>query len=605
MTQKPCDNFSVYLDNSRTKDARIGAYVFENPVAVVVAEKATDIEQAFEEIRRYLADGYYVAGWISYETGLFFEHKLNILGHSEYDTPFLSFGVYQNRKILNHEDNEAHWAEKFRQNSYAIENARLSLTHEQYEQAVKKIHDYLTAGDLYQVNFTLKVTFDFMGSEESYFSALRKSQRVDYGAFIKSEDLSVLSLSPELFFKKTDRKITVRPMKGTCPRGKTSYEDQNNADFMKNDDKNRAENLMIVDLLRNDLAKISSRGTVKLKSLYDIEKYQTLFQMTSTIESEVQDRFDLVAVVKALFPCGSVTGAPKIRAMEIIAELEQSPRGIYTGAIGYMAPDGDCCFSVPIRTMIVHKDGRGEMGIGSAIIADSDANDEYNECMLKAQFATRKFANFDLIETLRWSSSHGYSLLDLHLKRLKSSADYFDFVYDEDIIINDLNSHANYLERGSDWKVRLLLSIKGNISITSTPLSDVAQTENLMITLSNKRVNSQNVMLFHKTTDRKFYDQELKDHKKKYDSYDVIFMNEDGFLTEGAFNSIFLKQGDILYTPSLNSGLLNGTLRQSLMEGGSMKVREKNLTLSDLYHAEKIYMGNSVRGLMAVTFRVP
>ncbi|VAV99127.1 Para-aminobenzoate synthase, aminase component / Aminodeoxychorismate lyase [hydrothermal vent metagenome] len=597
MAQKSGGNFSVFLDNNCSAQRGAPSYLFQNPAHMVVARKSGEIAAAFDQVRDYLAAGYYVAGWISYETGLFMEGRLAMLGQETNQVPFLSFGIYDKRQKMTSEESEDHWAEKSAA-GYAIENMRLNITRADYAAAFDKIQDYLTAGDVYQVNFTLKALFDFSGNAEACFAALRKAQRVEYGAVIQSDDLSVLSLSPELFFRKDGQNIITRPMKGTCGRGRTLAEDGGKADFMQQDDKSRAENLMIVDLLRNDLAKISEPASVKLKSLYDVEKYSTLFQMTSTIEAKVPGGADMVDLIKALFPCGSVTGAPKIRAMEIISELEQSPRGIYTGAIGYMGPDGECCFSVPIRTLTLDKDGRGEMGIGSAIVADSDVQSEYDECLLKADFAVRPFRDFHLIESLRWDKE-GFHLLDRHMERLLSSAEYFDFAYDQEAILNDLSDHAQYLDPRKIWKVRLLLSLSGQISITSAPVEESGAGK--VITLSRKVMDSRNVMLFHKTTDRTLYDQELKHHRHEYDSYDVIFINEKDEVTEGAFNNIFVKQGDSLYTPPVECGLLGGILRQSLMADG-VKLQEKILTVPDLQQADHIYMGNSVRGLVEVIF---
>ncbi|MBL4801231.1 MAG: aminodeoxychorismate synthase component I [Emcibacter sp.] len=604
-TQQAGENFSVYLDNNRIETEGAGAKLFQNPVHMIVAESSGDITAAFNEMQKYLADGYYLAGWVSYETGLFLEGKLTNLGQDSYAVPFLSFGVYENCQSLTAEESEAHWATMSASGGYGVDNLRLNVSRAEYEAAFSKIHEYLMAGDVYQVNFTLKSLFDFTGLPEAYFAAMRKAQKVEYAAFITSDELSVLSLSPELFFRKEGRKITVRPMKGTCARGRTVAEDKKNSDFMRNDEKNRAENLMIVDLLRNDLTKISTPASVKVKSLYDMEKYRTLFQMTSTIESEAPEGMDMVDMLKVLFPCGSVTGAPKIRAMEVIAELEKGSRGIYTGAIGYMGPNGEGCFSVPIRTVTIDHEGRGEMGIGSAIVADSHMGSEFDECLLKAEFATRNFKDFHLIESLRWSgekAEEGYDLLTLHMNRLKSSAQYFDFTFDEQAIREDLKIHASCLDPLKIWKVRLLLSSLGQYSIVSTAIESHKKGERRFITLSENRVNSRNAMLFHKTTDRKFYDQELGQHQKKHDSYDVLFVNEKGELTEGAYNNIFLKQGEILYTPCLTSGLLNGTLRQSLMMDSDTQLEEKCLMLSDLQQADSIYMGNSVRGLVEVRF---
>ncbi|NOZ67244.1 MAG: aminodeoxychorismate synthase component I [Alphaproteobacteria bacterium] len=597
MAQKSGGNFSVFLDNNRSEQRGVSSYSFQNPAHMVVARKSGEIAAAFDQIRDFLAAGYYAAGWISYETGLFMEGRLATLGQDTNAVPFLCFGIYDKCQKMTSAESEDHWAEKSAA-GYAIENMRLNITRADYEAAFDKIQAYLTAGDVYQVNFTLKALFDFSGNPEACFAALRKAQRVEYGAMILSDNLSVLSLSPELFFRKDGQNIITKPMKGTCGRGRTLAEDAIKADTMQKDDKSRAENLMIVDLLRNDLAKISEPASVKLKSLYDVEKYSTLFQMTSTIEARVPDGADMVDLIKALFPCGSVTGAPKIRAMEIISELEKSPRGIYTGAIGYMGPDGDCCFSVPIRTLTIDKDGRGEMGIGSAIVADSDVQSEYDECLLKADFAVRPFRDFHLIESLRWDKK-GYHLLDRHMQRLCASAEYFDFACDQEAILNDLSDHAQFLGPEDVWKVRLLLSLSGQISITSTPIEENGAGK--VITLSRKVMDSRNVMLYHKTTDRTLYDQELKHHRHEYGSYDVIFTNEKDEITEGAFNTIFVKRGDNLYTPPVECGLLDGILRQSLLAGDA-KIQEKCLTIPDLLQADHIYMGNSVRGLVEVTF---
>jgi len=603
MKQKTGGNFSVYLDNSRAVNLRAAAYRFDHPVDLIIADRQQEILPSFERLRHYLAEGYYAAGWISYEVGLSFEDRLIMPPQAPPGMPFISLGIYKNRTVVNSADNEAYWNEKLDRGNYSLGEMRLNISPEDYQAAMVKIAEYLRAGDIYQVDFTLKSLFDFTGSAESCYAAMRQAQRVEYGAFITSDHLSVLSLSPELFFSKTGRIITTRPMKGTCPRGRSNEEDQQQAEFLKYDEKNRAENLMIVDLLRNDMAKISSAGSVRVTSLYEVEKYRTLLQMTSTIMSEARDNLDIIDLITALFPCGSVIGAPKIRAMEIIAELEKSSRGIYTGAIGYITPANDCCFSVPIRTITIDHEGKGQMGIGSGVVADSDATAEYEECLLKAEFATGDIRDFDLIETLRWSEDEGFYLLDLHMARLAASARYFDYRLEQNQVTDCLHGHAAFLAPDRCWKIRLLLSRTGEISLISCPIEDNHQNDKLLITLSDKAINSRNAMIFHKTTDRALYLRELKYHKDKYGSYDVVFLNENGNLTEGSFNNIFLKRGEYLYTPSLDSGVLNGTLRQSLLRDPTVKLIEKYLTPADVQAADRIYMGNSVRGLREVTFR--
>jgi para-aminobenzoate synthetase/4-amino-4-deoxychorismate lyase len=316
---------------------------------------------------------------------------------------------------------------------YSTVNVRPDRKEDDYLSSIKTIKEYIAAGDTYQVNFTLKLLFDFHGSPIEFYKTLRDNQSVCYGAYIQSEGEQVMSFSPELFFRKSGNTCTVRPMKGTLKRGRTLAEDIEYAKFLSSDSKNRSENVMIVDLLRNDLGRLAQMGSVHVSSLFDIETYETLHQMTSTITGQLKDDITLPTLFKALFPCGSVTGAPKIRTMEIIQELESSPRGVYTGAIGYLSPDGDVVFNVPIRTVVI-QNNKGEMGIGSGIIHDSDPHNEWEECLLKANFLTKPQEEIHLIETMLWKPDTGYWLLAEHLDRLKNSAVYFQFLFDvEDI----------------------------------------------------------------------------------------------------------------------------------------------------------------------------
>jgi len=602
MSQKPLEYFSIFLENNLATQGAAKAFHYEKPVEIISVCNPLKVDEALVKMEQALKEGFHLAGWISYEAGLCMEGKLAGFAEKSEKIPLIHMGVFSARKPLSVADAEEYWHPSFERAQFESNDFRLNVEFEAYEKALAAIQAYLKAGDIYQVNYTLKAQFGFKGYPEDLYASLRKAQRVEFGAFMQTDQLSVLSLSPELFFRKEADRITAKPMKGTCARGRDLEEDQKNAAEMQQDEKSRAENLMIVDLLRNDLSKIALPGSVEVKSLFDVERYRTLFQMTSTIQARVTDIVGPVDIIRAIFPCGSITGAPKIRAMEIIDKLEMDRRGIYTGAIGFMTPEGDACFSVPIRTLVVDQLGQGEMGIGSAIIADSRADREYEECILKARFAAQDFPEFDLIETMLFRPEQGYEHLEAHMERLRASAEYFSFQCDEQEIRQLLQDQQEYL-RGhkyaqSNWKCRLLLSASGAVSITSEPLDKTSMVQKKTITLSDQPVDSQNPMLYHKTSERTFYQRELCRARERSECFDVIFLNEDGALTEGSFTNIFIEKGGILYTPPVKAGLLNGILRQSLLKEG---VQESMLYADDLHQADRIYVGNSVRGLLEVT----
>lgn len=595
-------NFSIFLENSLATQGSAVAYQYEKPLDIISVSNPMEIGGALTRMEEALDQGHHLAGWISYEAGLSMEEKLSGFVENAQKIPLIHMGVFKGRKPLSAEEVEDHWRPSFERSQFESSNFTLNVDYEAYEKAVNKIHHYLRAGDIYQVNYTLKTQFDFKGLPEDLYASLRKAQRVEFGAFMKTDHLSILSLSPELFFRKQGTVISARPMKGTCARGRGLEEDKRFASELHQDEKNRAENLMIVDLLRNDLSKIATPGSVKVESLFDVERYRTLFQMTSTIKAELPETVGPIDIIRAIFPCGSITGAPKIRAMEIIDELEESRRGIYTGAIGFITPQGDACFSVPIRTLVIDDMGQGEMGIGSAIVADSSPEKEYEECLLKANFVEQSFPEFDLIESILYEEGKGYDLLEEHLNRIRDSAEYFAFAYERDEIMTALSEQADFMKAhgdgGAAWKCRLLLSLKGEISVTSERLAKTGSATEHKIILSDRPVSSKNPMIFHKTTERAFYNQELARGREKVECYDVIFLNEDGALCEGTYSNLFIEKQGVLYTPPVSAGLLNGIYRQSLLKQG---LQEKNLYPQDLQTADQIFMGNSVRGLVRVS----
>jgi para-aminobenzoate synthetase/4-amino-4-deoxychorismate lyase len=470
---------------------------------------------------------------------------------------------------------------------------RLEIARDEYCAKVEAIQNYIASGDTYQVNYTTKALFEYSGTPAALYAALQTRQRVPYAAFINAGEQRILSFSPELFFRLQDGRITTRPMKGTAPRGRTLAEDEQIKNRLRDDPKNRSENVMIVDLLRNDIGKIAQIGSVHVDELFAVEKYETLFQMTSTVSGTLRRGTTLCGIFQAIFPSGSVTGAPKCRTMQIIQELEGAARGVYTGAIGYFSPNGDAVFSVPIRTIVLEGNS-GEVGVGSGIVADSVPAEEYEECLLKMAFLTCSQSDFQLLESLRWDGQ--YHFLRQHLDRLKSSAEYFDIPFGESQVVSALEQNQSHLRVGCTYKVRLLLDAAGEASIENAPLD--VQREGGTVMLSPVRSSSLNKFLYHKTTHRELYERLYADARRQGHA-DAVFLNERGEVTEGARNNVFVELAGKLCTPPVECGLLPGVYRQHILES-EPRAPESVLTLEDLKSADAIYLCNSVRGFRQV-----
>ncbi len=593
-------NFSLFLENNLGNSSQRSVLFYEKPSSIITILKPDDLENGFFRIEKALADGFHVAGWMSYEAGLCLEDKLSNLLPKELKQPLLVMGVFKERQVLSAADAEAYWQKFENPAAFSLENLRLNQSQEQYDQAFSKIKNYLDSGDIYQVNYSQKVLFNLKGSSKSLYASLRNTQPVEYAAYIESDFFNVLSLSPELLIKKNGRELITKPMKGTCKRGRTLKEDKILAEKLHSTEKERAENLMIVDLLRNDLSKLAMQGSVKVKSLFDVEKYPTFFTMTSTIAAELKDNKSIPDILKSVFPCGSITGAPKIRAQEIINELEIQQRGIYTGAIGFFTPESDLCFSVPIRTITIDKSGKGELGVGGGIVADSSAQKEHEESLLKAKFLEHQHQSFELVESILWSAVEGLKHLDSHLDRLQNSALYFNYNFERQKLEKLLNEHVSSLNQDENlhFKIRLLLSKNGDAIINSEAI-DSSESPNIVI-LSNEKVDSNNPFYFHKTTVRDLYDQEIQKYKNTSALADVIFINENKELTEGTRTNLFIKTGKCFYTPPIECGLLNGIYRQQMFNNESINCVEKVLYPNDLMTADQIYLCNSIRGMMPV-----
>jgi para-aminobenzoate synthetase/4-amino-4-deoxychorismate lyase len=417
---------------------------------------------------------------------------------------------------------------------------------------------------------------------------------VNYAALIETPEWAILSFSPELFFRKHGKDILMRPMKGTAPRGRTLEEDFENAFQLRNSEKEKSENLMIVDLLRNDLGKICEPGTVQVSACMDIEQYETLLQMTSTVSGILNPNIKTSDVLRATFPSGSITGAPKIRTMQIIDELENRGRGIYTGSIGWWSAE-QSVFSVAIRTLFLNHESRVlEMGVGSGILYEADIEREYRECELKAKFLTEARSKFQLIDTIRWE--HGYANLNFHLDRLERSAQYFLFQFNRDEVEESLRVEGQNMSF-QKARVRLLLDESGSLKIECREI-ETPQTP-ARILLSKIRTNSNDRFLYHKTTNRKLYDDELHNARAK-GYFDVIFQNERNEITEGAISNIFVAIDGRLCTPPVNCGLLPGTYRRYVLQSPEWDAEEKVLTLEDLRNADRIFVTNAIQGMLEV-----
>lgn len=584
---------TVLLDDNRDPAAPRGL-LFADPLEVLAAHDARSARAALARLAEAGRDGLWAAGYLAYELGSLFEERLEArLGRS--GTPLLWFGLYRAPVELDRRGLDALLGSAPQGRA---QNLVPGWDFSRYERAFKRVADYIAAGDTYQVNLTFPVDFTLEGDALGVYRTLVESQPVAHGALIHAGDHVVLSRSPELFVQLQGDRLAARPMKGTVRRHPRPEEDGKRRDALARDEKNRAENLMIVDLLRNDLGRIAQIGSVKVTDLFSVETYPSLHTLTSGIVAQRRDGVGLVETLSQLFPCGSVTGAPKLRAMEIIAELEDGPRGVYTGSIGHIAPNGDFSFSVAIRTAVIDKAGHGRIGVGGGVVADSEARSEYQEALLKLSFLADPTPPVTLIETYRWTPGEGYALADRHLERLLTSARYFGLAADAAAIESVLNEAAR------DWtgpmRVRLTLGRDGP-ALTAVPLPP--SPERFRFLLASEPLESASVWVAHKTTNRAFYDQPRALAHETHGVDEVVFRNERGELTEGSFTNLFVTLDGRLVTPPLSSGLLPGTLRAELLATG--KAEERVLTLADLGRAEAIWLGNSVRGLIPADLVIP
>lgn len=556
-----------------TSEGEVQPITFTNPLKTIVAYTIDEIFPSFQLIQEAVEQGYYAAGYISYESAPAFDKAFCV--NQNPNMPLLWFGLFSEpvHQSLN------------TQGTYTNSKWTPNVTREQYDSAIASIRSLIEDGDTYQTNYTIRLDSNFSGDDIAFFNQLKHAQSSNYCAYINTGEFSILSASPELFFHLKDCQITTRPMKGTIARGKTAAEDKEKAKWLYESTKNRAENVMIVDLLRNDLSIIAEQGSVQVPKLFDIEHYPTVHQMTSTITANVKPNTTFFDLFKALFPCGSITGAPKISTMEIISKLETAPRDVYCGAIGYIAPTQEAIFNVPIRTVVINQEtGIATYGVGGGITWDSTASGEYEEVLTKASLLDQEKPNFELLESMLLTNGEIYLLAE-HLNRLEASSNFFGFPFNRHEIGTALGNLTKKYSEGN-FKVRLLMAQSGQLSIESQPIFDPAGHK--VVKLAKGPISKKNVYYYHKTTHRDVYDK-----FKQADVFDVLLWNEDKELTEFTNGNIVVEIDGMQYTPPIHCGLLAGTFRERLLK--EEIVQEKVLSISDLESCTKVWFINSIR----------
>lgn len=598
---------------------------FQCPEKVLVAEKQEDVIPMLAEAEE---SGLFAAGFLSYEASPAFDSALQVREPDGF--PLLYLGLFQAPSVL--EDIEEVPGAQFE-----IGELESSVSKDEFSAAIHSIKERIAEGATYQVNYTYRLGADFTGDAWAFFYELVKGQKTEYAAFVETDDFSICSASPELFFRLNRGMITARPMKGTAPRGLTFSDDWKQSEMLQASEKDRAENIMIVDMIRNDIGRVAEPGSVETVSTYDVEKYPTVWQMTSTVRGKFEPRNfitegrkdrealqeacgeaalacgdsspllksaanvaqeggqpgqpSLPELFKALFPCASITGAPKAKTMEIIRDLECSPRKIYTGSIGFFTPQGEACFNVAIRTALIEK-GWLEFGIGGGIVWDSDAEAEYEETLTKARVLTQPRPEFKLLETMLWEPENGIFLKQEHLQRLGKSAAYFDIPLDMHALFMGLDDAIQSI-KPIPHRIRLLVAEDGNSVIQTFPLEEQTTGGELppvRVAIARESIDLQDRFLYHKTTHRAVYESakaQFPDHD------DVILWNENGAVTESTIANVVVRKGERMITPPIACGLLGGTFRESLLKSG--EIEEGLISLEELRKADEVYLINSVR----------
>jgi len=590
----------VLLDDAREEGAS-EALLFEDPAELFVARRPEEVLPvlATAEAAR-VARGGTLAGYLAYEAGLALEPRLSrrAPGRTGASGPLVWFGLFAETRSIPAAEVPGWLAARGGAGAASIGPLEPQRSVAAYLDAFEHLQQAIRDGDIYQANLTMPLAGGATGDPVALYAAIRPAAKAGYGGLIFDGSHWLLSFSPELFFSLKGRAAKAKPMKGTRPRGRDVAEDRLFAEELAASVKDRAENLMIVDLMRNDLSRVAKAGTVRVEKPFEVETYPTVHTMVSTVRAELADGLGAMDMLRALFPCGSITGAPKIRAMELIDTVEQDARGPYCGAIGRIGTgaDGgaDAAFNVAIRTIRLtpgeNERHQAVLGVGGAIVADSDGMAEWRECLVKGGFARGAAGGHDLIETMRFSPAEGVAWQDLHLDRLQRSAAELGFAFDRAAVLARIEALLAGLAQPA--KLRLLLSRGGEIALESGPLPPPLADPAPCIALPLPVVPG-DWRLRHKTTDRHFYQAALQVARDK-GALEAVFVRPDGLVTEGSFTNIFVERDGLLLTPRDESGLLPGIARRALIEEG--RAFEADLTPDDL--AGTFLIGNALRGLM-------
>ena len=572
----------------RFDDRRRGTrYGFSGLCDVVEARRIDQVIPAFGLVEAAVTGGKWAAGFVSYEAAPAFDDALTVRSYHANHTndpavPLLWFALYDDRVDPG----------PLRTGGYDLSPWQASQDRASYDRAMAEIHDHIQAGDTYQVNYTYQLSAGFGGDPQAFYADLLAAQSAAFGAYVDTGRFQILSVSPELFFQQQARRIVCRPMKGTSARGRWLEEDRAKEARLLASEKNRAENIMIVDLIRNDLGRVARFGSVQVDHLIEAERYETVWQLVSTVSAELRPGTGTVDLFRALFPCGSVTGAPKVRTMEIIAALEGTRRGVYCGAIGMLAPiDGgapSASFSVAIRTVTIDsQSGTASYGIGGGVTFDSRVDEEYEETRLKARVLLRKPPDFELIETMRWESGRGYLFEQQHMDRMQSSAEYFGFRFDRAWVGQQLREAAADIKTGVA-RVRLLLDKGGLVRIEASGLTQLDGP--IRVAVDDVPVDRADWRLFHKTSLRDMYRAARLRHPT---ADDVLLVNDEDEITESTIANVIVRLDGNWVTPPVASGCLPGVMRRALLEAGD--ICEAPVLVSDLARAEGLALINSVR----------
>ena len=555
-------------------------HLFTKPIKELKTRNLDQVEALLQEVEAYQEQGFYAVGYVSYEAAPAFEKKFAVHPAPLLGEYLLYFTIHEEVETL-----------PFPEDYEAVDlpaNWKEEVEAPAYQEAIKTIHHHIRQGDTYQVNYTVQLSQELKADPLAIYNRLVVEQKAHYNAFIQHDDVSILSISPELFFEQDDRLLTTRPMKGTTRRGLTNQADLQEAAWLKADPKNRAENMMIVDLLRNDMNRISEIGSEQVTRLCQVEQYSTVWQMTSTIESRLRPEVDLVQTFRALFPCGSITGAPKISTMEIIHKTEKAPRGIYCGTIGILLPKGKRIFNVAIRTLQM-QGNQAIYGVGGGITWDSKWESEYQETKQKSAVLYRQEPRFELLTTGRIHKGE-LTFLEQHLTRLREASRYFAYPYDEPKLLKELQEELARLESNLDYRCRIALQKNGAFQLAITELTDLPASY-LQAQLTEQKLDLATPFTYFKTSQR--------DHLSQ-SNHEQIFHLPDGTLLETTIGNLVLEIEGQLYTPPAHLPLLDGIYRRHLLE--TQQVEEKLLTLNDLTDADRIYACNALRGLYELDF---